>query len=89
MKKLFLYFPALILLAVSCEKEENLPVLEENEPVSQVEMVTETVSGGRAGTKVIISDADASFAWTDDDNVAVHISNHACPLKVVDDYYKV
>ena len=75
MKKLFLYFPALILLAVSCEKEENLPVLEENKPVSRVEMVTETVSGGRAGTKVIISDADASFAWTDDDDVAVHISN--------------
>lgn len=75
MKKLFLYFPALILLAVSCEKEDNLPVLEENEPVSQVEMVTETVSGGRAGTKVIISDADASFAWTADDDVAVHISN--------------
>ena len=75
MKKLFLFIPALILLAVSCEKEENLPVLEENEPVSQVEMVTETVSGGRAGTKVIISDVDASFAWTDDDNVAVHISN--------------
>ena len=75
MKKLFLYFPALILLAVSCEKEENLPVLEENKPVSRVEMVTETVSGGRAGTKVIISDVDASFAWTDDDDVAVHISN--------------
>ena len=76
MKKLFLYFPALILLAVSCEKEENLPTLEENEPVSQVEMVTETVSGGRGtSTKALISDADASFSWTEGDNVAVHISN--------------
>ena len=76
MKKLYYFIPAVILLAVSCEKEENLPAFEENEPVSKVEMVTETVSGSRGtSTKALISDADASFSWTEGDNVAVHISN--------------
>ena len=76
MKKLFLYIPAMILLAVSCEKEEALPTPEGNEPASQVEMVTETISGSRgASTKASISNSDASFSWTDGDDVAVHISN--------------
>ena len=65
MKKLFLCFPALLLLAVSCEKE---PVF--------TSLVKETVSGSRGvSTKATISDADASFAWTEGDDVAVHISN--------------
>jgi hypothetical protein len=76
MKKLYLSIPALILVAVSCEKEEINNSLIEKNPVPQVEMVTETVSGARGtATKATISDADASFAWTDDDDVAVHISN--------------
>ena len=76
MKKLFLYIPVMILLAVSCEKEDMLPSLEGNEPASQVEMVTETISGSLGiATKSTISDVDASFAWTEGDNVAVHISN--------------
>ena len=76
MKKLFLYVPALILLAVSCEKEENLPAFEENDPVSKVEMITETVSGSRGDdTKATIGNSTPTFAWTDGDDVAVHISN--------------
>lgn len=76
MKKLFLYIPVMILLAVSCEKEDMLPSLEGNVPASQVEMVTETISGSLGiATKSTISDVDASFAWTEGDNVAVHISN--------------
>lgn len=76
MKKLFLYVPALILLAVSCEKEENLPAFEENDPFSKVEMITETVSGGRGDdTKATIGNSTPTFAWTDGDDVAVHISN--------------
>ena len=76
MKKLIYYIPALILFAVSCEKEENSPSQIENEPVSEVKMITEVVSGGREeSTKATISNTDASFAWTAGDNVAVHVSN--------------
>ncbi len=76
MKKLIFFIPALILFAVSCEKEENSPSQIESEPVSEVKMITEVVSGGRGeSTKATISDSDASFAWTAGDNVAVHISN--------------
>lgn len=68
MKKLFLCFPAILFLAVSCEKEEFLP--------ARAGMISETVSGSRsAATKATISEADASFAWTEGDDVAVHISN--------------
>ena len=76
MKKLYLSIPALLLLAVSCEKEELNNSLIEKNPVPQVEMITETVSGARGtATKATISDTDASFAWADGDDVAVHISN--------------
>lgn len=75
MKKLFQFIPAIIILAVSCGKEVALPTLEENDPASQVEMVTETISGARGvSTKALISDSDASFSWTDGDNVALHIT---------------
>ena len=76
MKKLIFFIPALILFSVSCEKEENSPSQIENEPDSEVKMITEVVSGGRGeATKATISDSDASFAWTAGDNVAVHVSN--------------
>ncbi len=76
MKKLIFYIPALILFAVSCEKEENSPFQTENEPVSEVKMITEVVSGGRGeSTKATIANSNASFAWAVGDNVAVHVSN--------------
>ena len=76
MKKLIFYIPALILFAVSCEKEGNSPSQTENEPVSEVKMITEVVSGGRGeSTKATIANSNASFAWAVGDNVAVHVSN--------------
>lgn len=79
MKKLYFYIPALALLAAACQKDNTIPAPgdDNNEPApAQVEMITETVSGGRgASTKATIADADASFAWTAGDNVAVHVSN--------------
>ena len=76
MKKLIFFIPALILFAVSCEKEGNSPSQNENEPVSEVKMITEVVSGGRGeSTKATIANLDASFAWAVGDNVAVHVSN--------------
>jgi hypothetical protein len=76
MKKHIFFIPALILFAVSCEKEENSPSQTENEPVSEVKMITEVVSGGRGEvTKATIGNTTPTFAWTAGDNVAVHVSN--------------
>ena len=78
MNKVLLYIPALALLAAACQKENSIPTLavRNDEPATEkVEMITETVSAGLgAGTKATI-DANAKFAWTAGDNVAVHISN--------------
>jgi hypothetical protein len=76
MKKLIFFIPALILFSVSCEKEENSPSQIENEPDSEVKMITEVVSGGRGdATKATIGSTTPTFAWTAGDNVAVHVSN--------------
>lgn len=76
MKKQYYYILAMILLAVSCEKEDHYTSIIDKEPTTPVQMVTEKISGSRGvPTKVLISDTDASFSWTDGDDVAVHISN--------------
>lgn len=76
MKKYFFYLSTLALLAVACNKIDNNSTPIEEEPAPAVQMITETVSGSRGtSTKATIADADASFAWTAGDNVAVHISN--------------
>ena len=74
MKKVFLY--AIIMAAtVSCNKMEPVPV-EEEEPVPEVKMITETLTGGRdIATKVTIDNTSGAFAWTAGDNIAVHVSN--------------
>lgn len=75
MKKYFFYLSTLALLAAACNKIDNnsTPIEEESAPA--VQMITETVSGGRGvETKATISNTDASFAWTAGDNVAVHVS---------------
>ena len=84
MKKLFLCIPALAILAVACQKVENTPSREKTEPApTTAEMIIETVSGTRgAATKATIADADASFAWTLEDKVAVHVHG-ATPQYVV------
>ncbi len=75
MKKGFFYIPALAVLAVACQKMDNNPAPITEEPVPEVKMITETVSGSRvAATKATISNADASFAWSIGDNLAVHVS---------------
>ena len=84
MKSLFFYIPALALLAVACQKVDIAPSQDRNEPASTAaEMISETVSGSRAAsTKATIADADASFAWTVGDKVAVHVDG-ATPQYVV------
>ena len=85
MKKLFLCIPALAILSAACQKVNLTPAQEDvNEPApAAVEMITETVSGTRgAATKATIADADASFAWTVGDKVAVHVDG-ATPQYVV------
>ena len=76
MKKLFLYIPAMLLLAVSCEKEAINSSDNGNESASGVKMITEIVSGSRGDvTKATIGNANPTFAWTAGDNVAVHVSH--------------
>jgi|GEM_PF-3796029 len=84
MKKLFLCIPALAIFAIACQKVENTPSREKTEPApTTAEMIIETVSGTRgSATKATIADADASFAWTLEDKVAVHIYG-ATPQYVV------
>ena len=84
MKKIFLYIPAMILLAVSCEKEAINPSENGNEAASGVKMITEIVSGSRGDdTKATIGNTTPTFAWTVGDNVAVHVSNGATNKYVV------
>lgn len=79
MKKLFLYIPAMILLAVSCEKETINPSDNGN-----VKMITEIVSGSRGDdTKATIGNDTPTFAWTLGDKVAVHVSNGSSAKYVV------
>ena len=76
MNKGFFYIPALALLAIACQKMENNPAPITEEPVPEVKMITETVSGNRgASAKATISNTNASFAWSIGDNLAVHVSN--------------
>ena len=84
MKKIFLYIPAMILLAVSCEKETINPSENGNESASGVKMITEIVSGSRGeGTKATIGNTNPTFAWTVGDNVAVHVSKGSSHKYVV------
>ncbi len=84
MKKIFLYIPAMILLAVSCEKEAINSSDNGNESASGVKMITEIVSGSRGeGTKATIGNTNPTFAWTVGDNVAVHVSKGSSHKYVV------
>ncbi len=84
MKKLFLYIPAMLLIAVSCEKEAINSSDKGNESASGVKMITEIVSGSRGDvTKATIGNTTPTFAWTAGDNVAVHVSNGATNKYVV------
>lgn len=84
MKKLVLCISTLALLAIACQKLENNVPLNGDEMAPAVKMITETISGSRGvETKATIADADASFKWSIDDNVAVHVSNGSSHKYVV------
>ena len=84
MKKIFLYIPAVILLAVSCEKEVINLSENGNKSASGVKMITEIVSGSRGeDTKATIGNTTPTFAWTVGDNVAVHVSKGSSHKYVV------
>ena len=68
MKKLFLYIPAMLLIAVSCEKEAINSSNKGNESASGVKMITEVVSGSRGdATKATIGNTtprgSSRFQW--------------------------
>ena len=74
MKKILLYFAALAIVAVACERVDIEPQ-SGDDPSNEVTMITETISGGSGASTKVTIDADAKFAWTVGDNVAVHVSN--------------
>lgn len=75
MKKLIFCISTLALLAIACQKLENNIPLNGDEMAPAVKMITETISGSHGvETKATIADVDASFKWSIDDNVAVHVS---------------
>lgn len=62
----------LVVLAASCEKE-----IEKESPADATtgKMITETISAQIDDATKATVDADAKFAWTVGDNIAVHVSN--------------
>lgn len=74
MKKILLYFAALAIVAVACERVDIEPQ-SGDDPSNEVTMITETISGGSGASTKVTIDAAAKFAWTVGDNVAVHVSN--------------
>ena len=80
MKKIFAYSfaAALAVFAVSCQSENLDPQTVTDEQIQPVQMITETITAtaDEGNTKATV-DADAKFAWTAGDNIAVHVSNGA------------
>ena len=75
MKKIIFYIAALSLMAVACNKAELNPVEGGEEKAPAANMIIETISGtSEMSTKVTIGNANNSFAWTDGDKIAVHVS---------------
>ena len=76
MKKIFLYVALFAAVSTACNKTEIEPIQKGDEPGTEVEMITETVTGRQGvATKATIANSDASFKWTAGDNIAVHVSN--------------
>lgn len=73
MKTIYKYMllAGLVVLAASCEKE-----IEKESPADATtgKMITETISAQIEGETKATVDADAKFAWTVGDNIAVHVS---------------
>ena len=74
MKKTLSILAILAMTATACNKVEITP--NNGEPVPEVKMVYETISGSSgSSTKATIADSDAAFSWTENDHIAVHVSN--------------
>ena len=79
MKEKLIYMTALAMLASACSNEDN-PFLpgDENNGTGEVKMITETITatnGDANGTTRADVDANASFTWSKDDQIAVHVSD--------------
>jgi len=76
MKKIYIYMAFVAAVSTACNKIESEPIQNEDEPIVEVKMITETVTGGRGtSSKATIADSNASFKWTTGDHIAVHVSN--------------
>ena len=67
----YLLLAGLVVLAASCEKE-----IEKESPADATtgKMITETISAQIEGETKATVDADAKFAWSLGDNIAVHVT---------------
>ena len=73
MKKTLSIIAILAVAATACNKVDITP--DNGEPAPTGKMITEIITGGQDATTKVTIDADAKFAWTVGDNVAVHVSN--------------
>ena len=77
MKKIFAYSFAAVfaVFAVSCQSENLDPQTVTDEQNQPVQLITETITAtvDEGNTKATV-DADAKFAWTAGDHIAVHVS---------------
>lgn len=74
MKKVYQYLllAGLVVLAAACENEI---AIDNGDEGSEQQMITETISANILGETKATVDANAKFAWTVGDNIAVHVSN--------------
>ena len=75
MKKIFIYTALFAILSVACDKADNEPIQKNQEPDSDVVMITEKVSANVDPSSKANVDADAKFSWSAGDQLAVHVSN--------------
>ncbi|MBR2153726.1 MAG: hypothetical protein IJ901_03820 [Bacteroidaceae bacterium] len=77
MKKNYLYLAALAMFTAACSNEDEF-AQEGIKPSPEVKMITETIKASNGdntpATRAAI-DADANFAWSKGDQIAVHVNN--------------
>jgi hypothetical protein len=78
MKKNIIYIAALTVIAAACSNEDALVTVPANNGTSEGKMITETITatnGDANGTTRADVAADATFKWSADDQIAVHVSD--------------
>lgn len=77
MKKNYLYLAALAMFTAACSNEDEF-AQESIKPTPEVKMITETITASNGdntpATRADI-DANAKFAWSEGDQIAVHVSD--------------